>query len=70
MRIAIQVARHRAGEIPLICVDGAEAFDRKNFEAFTKMIEKAGLQAITARVTDSEGLKIETSGQLALEGTA
>ncbi len=62
MKIAIQVARHRVGDIPFICVDGAERFDSKNFKAFAGMIEKAGLQAITARVTDSEGLKIETGG--------
>ena len=68
MRIAIQLARHRAGDIPLICVDGAEALDSKNFEGFKRMIEKAGLQAITARVTDSERLKIDTGGQLELTG--
>ena len=61
MRVAIHIAKIRAGDIALICVDGVEAFDERNFEAFKSMVVESGLQAITARVAETPDRKLKVS---------
>lgn len=60
-KLAIAIAKIRAGEIPVICADGLEALDDRNFEAFRDMAIDSGLQFI---VTDrGEGpLRVEPEG--------
>jgi len=61
LRIAVAVAvmRESRNKLPLIWVDGAEALDSQNYADMIAMIEKSGIQAVVARVTDGE-LKVVT----------
>ena len=60
VQLAVEVARMRAGDIPLICVDGLESLDQKTFDAFVTAMVQAKLQAIITRVTDDKGLIVNT----------
>ena len=52
VRAAVAIARLRAGEIGLVCVDGLELLDTKSYAAFKKAAEASDLQMIITRVTD------------------
>ena len=51
MRIAVEVAKLRAGELGLICVDGAEMLDEEAFKALCDGMRDSGLQMICTRVS-------------------
>lgn len=51
MRIAVEVAKLRAGELGLICVDGAEMLDEEAFAALCEGMRDSGLQMICTRVS-------------------
>lgn len=64
LRASVEVAclRAKASQLPLILVDGAEAFDPLHFDALVSMIEASGCQAIVACVSPTpgvEGLHVE-----------
>jgi hypothetical protein len=61
IQIALEVARIRAGELPLVLVDDAEHFDSINMEKFRKAAAKAGLQIVAAKVCDSD-LTVKAEG--------
>lgn len=52
--IETKIAAYRAKKrrLPVIFVDGAEAFDSKHFATIVKVIKKEGVQAFIARVSD------------------
>lgn len=50
--IAIEIAKLRAGELGLICVDGLELLDHAAYEAFRERAEASGLQLVVSRVSD------------------
>lgn len=52
VEIAVEIAKLRAGEIGLICVDGLELLDPEHYEAFREQAEASGLQMVVSRVTD------------------
>lgn len=52
IRVALNVARLRAGQLGLVCVDGLEALDAETFAQFEKAAEKSGLQFVVNRVTE------------------
>jgi DNA repair exonuclease SbcCD ATPase subunit len=52
VRIAIEIARLRAGELGLICVDGLELLDPEAYDAFRKDAEEFGLQLIVSKVSE------------------
>lgn len=52
--IAVEIAKLRAGELGVICVDGLERFDKETFEEFKKKAEECNLQLFVTRVSDSE----------------
>lgn len=52
VQIALRVARLRAGDVPLVLVDGLEALDPQTFEMFESAAAKAGLQFIVTRVSE------------------
>lgn len=52
VQLALRVAKLRAGDVPLVLVDGLEALDPQTFEMFEKAAAKAGLQFIVTRVSD------------------
>jgi DNA repair exonuclease SbcCD ATPase subunit len=54
IQIALEVARIRAGDLPLVLVDDAEHFDSINMDRFRKAAAKAGLQIVAAKVADSD----------------
>ena len=62
IQIAVEVARLRAGDIPLICVDGLESLDPATFDLFVTAMMEAELQAIVTRVTSDKGLVVKTLG--------
>jgi chromosome segregation ATPase len=56
--IAVDVAKLRIKEVPLVFVDGIEALDSKTFKEFCTAAAAAGLQMIVSKVTDGEKLKV------------
>lgn len=61
VEIAVEIAKLRAGELGLICVDGLELLDEAHYEAFRESAAQSGLQMIVSRVGDGE-LKIQAAG--------
>lgn len=51
-KVAIELAKLRAGTLNIVCVDGLESFDTENYEAFKQDMIDSGLQAIVTRVSD------------------
>lgn len=54
IKVAVEVAKLRAGELKLVCVDGLERFDQKTYDMFKKAMQKSGLQAIVTRVSNED----------------
>ncbi|UNY40525.1 DNA recombination/repair protein [Pararheinheimera phage vB_PsoM_KLER1-1] len=52
--IAIEVAKLRAGQLPVVCCDGLELMDSETFGEFCKQAEDAGIQLFITRVSDGE----------------
>ena len=52
--IAVDIAKLRAGELGLVCVDRVECLDSKMFESFRERLIASGLQAFVTRVGDTE----------------
>lgn len=52
--IAVEIAKLRAGELNVVCVDGLELLDSAAFEAFKEQVLGSGLQLIVSRVSDEE----------------
>lgn len=69
IKVAVALAKHSAGTVPLVCVDGIEALDGEAFEAFRAEAAKAGLQMIVTRVspdpTAPDGLQVTHLNELA-----
>jgi ABC-type cobalamin/Fe3+-siderophores transport system ATPase subunit/Asp-tRNA(Asn)/Glu-tRNA(Gln) amidotransferase C subunit len=64
IRLAIEIAKLRSGQLGLVAVDGLERLDAKTFDAFKKEAAKSKLQFVISRVSDGP-LAISTEGQLA-----
>lgn len=74
VKIAIRLAQLRAGEVPLVCVDGIEVLDAPTFQAFARNAPKAGLQFVITKVWHGEGeppegLQVTTAGETAEVGS-
>lgn len=54
VEIAIEIAKLRAGELGLICVDGLELLDNEHYMALCASAAESGLQMIVSRVGDGE----------------
>jgi DNA repair exonuclease SbcCD ATPase subunit len=52
MNIGIEIAKLRAGDLGVVCVDGIEAFDSAHFEEFKRQANNTDLQFIVTRVSD------------------
>ncbi len=52
--IAVEIAKLRAGELGVICVDGLELLDPQAFEAFKARALSSGLQLFVTRVSDED----------------
>lgn len=52
--IAIEIAKLRAGELNICCVDGIELLDSASYETFKTMAIESGMQLFVSRVTDSK----------------
>jgi recombinational DNA repair ATPase RecF len=52
VKVALKLAKHRAGELPLVCVDGLESLDPQTFDAFLRSAPKTGLQFVVTRVSE------------------
>lgn len=59
IRLAIEIAKLRAGSLGLVAVDGLERLDEKTFAAFKKEAAKSRLQFVISRVSEGP-LAIET----------
>lgn len=57
--IAVEIAKLRAGELGVVCVDGIELLDTGAFEAFRDRALSSGLQLFVSKVSD-EGFSIKT----------
>jgi hypothetical protein len=58
-RVALEVARLKAGELGLIVLDRSEIFDSKNWESFRQAALDSGLQVVCALVDDGD-LRVES----------
>lgn len=54
VKIAVDIACLRAGEIGLVCVDGLESLDTKSYEAFKAEAMKSNVQMVVTRVSDDD----------------
>lgn len=64
VEIAVEIAKLRAGELGLICVDGLELLDEEHYEAFRQAARESGLQLIVSRVGSGE-LQVRTAQEAA-----
>jgi len=62
VELAVQLAKLRAGEVPLVCMDGMECLDQRTYELFMDAVADAGLEAVVTRVTDGP-LTVEPIGE-------
>lgn len=53
--IAIEIAKARAGDLKVVCVDEFEALDAEHREHIIRLAEEAGLQFFVTRVNDQGG---------------
>mgnify|MGYP001493802624 CR=1 FL=1 len=63
VEVAVEVAKLRAADLGVICVDRIECLDSASLEAFRKSALESGLQLFVTRVADhvdGEGFQIET----------
>lgn len=60
--IAVEIAKLRAGELGVICVDGIEALNSQAFAEFRERALESGLQLFVSRVSDEE-FSVKTSTQ-------
>ena len=62
IKLAVEVAKLRAGDCPLVCVDGLECLDEPTFGLLVAALQESGLQVIVTRVApDGSPLKVETA---------
>lgn len=54
IKVAVEVAKLRAGDLKLVCVDGLERFDATTYEMFKEQMLESGLQAIVTIVTNDD----------------
>lgn len=54
VEIAVEIAKLRAGDLKVICVDDLEMLDSEHFEAFREQALASGLQLIVTRVSDGD----------------
>lgn len=54
VKIAVEIAKLRAGELGVACVDGLELLDTESYREFCDQAVKSGLQLIITRVSDEE----------------
>lgn len=59
MNIGIEIAKLRAGDLGVVCVDGIEAFDNAHFQEFKRQAAKTDLQFFVTHVSD-QPFHIET----------
>lgn len=60
--IAVEIAKLRAGELKVCCVDGIELLDSATFDAFRERAIDSGLQLFVSRVSDEE-FQVKTNTQ-------
>lgn len=58
--IAVEIAKLRAGNLKICCVDGIELLDSAAFEAFKQKALESGLQLFVSKVSDAP-FKVNTS---------
>jgi hypothetical protein len=54
VEIAVEIAKLRAGDLSVICVDGIELMDTNHFNEFRKQSLESGMQMFVTRVADGE----------------
>lgn len=59
--IAVAIAKLRAGDLGVICIDGIELLDTASFESFRERAIKTGLQLFVTRVSDG-AFGVEVAG--------
>lgn len=57
--IAFEIARLRAGDLGVVCIDGIESLNTAHYEAFKAKAVASGLQLFVTRVTDDADLIIK-----------
>lgn len=61
VEIAVEIAKLRAGELAIACVDGLELLSSETYEAFRERAIASGLQLFVTRVKDGEfSIKTDT----------
>jgi DNA repair exonuclease SbcCD ATPase subunit len=60
VRVAVEVAKLRAGRLGIVCVDGIERLDNAAFDDFRQQALESGVQLVVTRVGD-DGLAVEVA---------
>ncbi len=60
IRVAVDLALLKAGPVPLVCMDGAEALDAESLDELQDAMEACGAQCIASRVTEDPKIKVTT----------
>jgi hypothetical protein len=64
VQIAVEIAKLRAGDLGVVCVDGLELLDTGTFEAFRDKALESGLQLFVTRVSDEDfGVRTSASAE-------
>jgi AAA15 family ATPase/GTPase len=61
IEISVEIAKLRAGDLKLICVDGIERLDSVTLEKMIESIQAKGLQMIGTKVSDNANLVINNN---------
>lgn len=61
VQMALSIAKLRAAELPLVCIDGLECLDEDAMVIFEQQVEASGLQVIGNRVTNGAA-SVRTNG--------
>lgn len=61
VNIAVEIAKLRAGNLGVVCVDGIELLNTESYEAFREQALASGLQMFVSRVTDDTEMSIVVS---------
>lgn len=62
VEVAVEIAKLRAGELGVVCVDNIELLDNSTFVAFRDRITESGLQLFVSRVLPEGDFAIDTDG--------
>lgn len=62
LELGVRIACALAGELKLVCIDGAEKLDRERWEQLMRLADESDVQFFITRVTDAAEMTVTTGG--------